>query len=89
MTKIHYPTTHFKILVDIITWALLIAILVIKQPIIVAFLAFSSLITIMLHFNIFEDTRDTNPLTRIDLGVQVVFILVGVVKAFMYGGGRY
>ncbi|KRN02701.1 hypothetical protein FD13_GL001695 [Levilactobacillus senmaizukei DSM 21775 = NBRC 103853] len=74
---------------DIITWALLIAILMIKQPIIVAFLAFSSLITIMLHFNIFEDTRDTNPLTRIDLGVQVVFILVGVVKAFIYGGGRY
>ncbi|MFC6275213.1 hypothetical protein ACFQET_06745 [Levilactobacillus tangyuanensis] len=89
MTKIHYPTTHLKILVDVMTWVLLIAIFVIKDPITVAFLAFSSLITIMLHFNIFEDTRDTNPLAKIDLGVQVAFIVVGVIKAFMYGGGRY
>jgi hypothetical protein len=54
--------------------------------VVVAFLCFSSLITAMIHFNVFESSADTNPLNRIDLAIQVIYLVASVAKAFIIGG---
>lgn len=89
MTTNRYPLNVAKIFVPIITVVLLLLMLSISDPVIVAFLCFSSLITTMLHFNVFEDTSDTHPLNRIDLVLQVVFLLASFFRAFILGATDY
>jgi len=86
MTDTKYPVTPLKIGVPILTVVLLLAMLFLQDPVTVAFLCFSSLITAMLHFNVFESTADKSPLNRIDLGVQVAFLVLSVVRALAMGG---
>lgn len=87
MTHVRYPATPLKIGVMILTLVMLAAMLLASNPILAAFLCFSSLITAMLHFNVFESTADTHSLNRIDLGIQITFLVLSIVKAFALGGG--
>ena len=87
MTHVRYPATPLKIGVMILTLVMLAAMLLASNPILAAFLCFSSLITAMLHFNVFETTADANPLHRIDLGIQVTYLVLSIIKAFVLGGG--
>ncbi|MCI1554410.1 MAG: hypothetical protein LKH74_10865 [Levilactobacillus sp.] len=86
MTQVRYPTTPLKIGVTILTVVMLLAMLLVPNPVVVAFLCFSSLITAMIHFNVFESSADTNPLNRIDLAIQVIYLVASVAKAFIIGG---
>ncbi|MGJ3706057.1 hypothetical protein ACLOC7_05595 [Levilactobacillus brevis] len=61
------------------------AMLLARNPILTAFLCFSSLITAMIHFNVIEDTADTQPLNRIDLILQVVFVVLSIGKVIVVG----
>ncbi|MCH5464184.1 hypothetical protein [Levilactobacillus tujiorum] len=88
MTETRFPTTPAKVFVPILTLVLFAAMLLLQTPQIVAFLCFSSLITAMLHFNVFESTTDANPLNRIDLTLQVVFLIVSIGRAFILGSGH-
>jgi len=40
----------------------------------------------MIHFNVFEDTADTQPLNRIDLILQVAFVALSIGKVIVVGG---
>jgi len=85
MTQDRYTVTPAKIGVSLLTLVLLFAMLFIQQPVIVAFLCFSSLITAMLHFNVFESTADTHPLNKIDLAIQVTYLILSIARAFIIG----
>ncbi|WP_125584113.1 hypothetical protein [Levilactobacillus cerevisiae] len=87
MTQVRYPATPLKIGVMLLTIVMLVAMLLVSNPVVAAFLCFSSLITAMLHFNVFETTADANPLNRIDLGIQVTYLVLSIIKAFVLGGG--
>ena len=63
-----------KISVSLITLLLLIWTLVDGNLIHLGILAFSSLVTTMLHFHYFESTDDKHPLNRIDFVLQLLFI---------------
>ncbi|NLR09436.1 MULTISPECIES: hypothetical protein [Lactobacillaceae] len=89
MTDTRFPTTPAKVFVPILTLVLLVAMLTLQDPQIVAFLCFSSLITAMLHFNVFESTSDSNPLNRIDFTIQIVFLISSIARAFIMGSGKY
>lgn len=89
MTETRFPTTPAKVFVLILTLVLFVAMLALQEPQIVAFLCFSSLITVMLHFNVFESTTDRNPLNRIDFTLQIVFLVSSIARAFILGGGNY
>lgn len=89
MTTTRYPLNVAKIFVPIITVVPLLLMFTVSDRIIVAFLCFSSLITTMMHFNVFEDTSDTHPLNRIDLVLQVVFLLASFFRAFVLGSADY
>jgi len=86
MTEARFSATPAKIGVIILTLVLLLAMLFLQDAKIVAFLCFSSLITAMLHFNVFESTTDANPLNRIDLTLQIVFLVASIGRAFILGG---
>lgn len=86
MIPVRYPVTPIKIGVTLLTIGLLMAMLLARNPILTAFLCFSSLITAMIHFNIFEDTADTQPLNRIDLILQVAFVVLSIGKVIVVGG---
>lgn len=87
MTQVRYPATPLKVGVMLLTIAMLVAMLLVSDPIIAAFLCFSSLITAMLHFNVFESTADGHLLNRVDLGIQVTYLVLAIIKAFAMGGG--
>ncbi|UIF28787.1 hypothetical protein KB236_09650 [Levilactobacillus brevis] len=89
MTETRFPTTPAKVIVPILTLVLLVAMLTLQTPQIVAFLCFSSLITAMLHFNVFESTTDRNPLNRIDFTLQIIFLISSIARAFIMGSGKY
>ncbi|KRL98280.1 hypothetical protein ACUIJQ_12750 [Levilactobacillus hammesii] len=88
MTETRFPATPAKIGVTILTLILFVAMLSFQTPQIVAFLCFSSLITAMLHFNVFESTTDSNPLNRIDLAIQIIFLVSSIARAFILGSGK-
>ena len=73
MIPARYPVTPIKIGVTLLTIGLLMAMLLARNPILTAFLCFSSLITAMIHFN------------RIDLILQVVFVVLSIGKVIVVG----
>lgn len=85
MTQVRYPATPLKIGVMVLTIVLFAAMLLVSDPVTAAFLCFSSLITAMLHFNVFESTADAHSLNRIDLGIQVAYLVASIIKAFILG----
>lgn len=75
-----------KISVSLITLFLLIWTLVDGNLIHLGILAFSSLVTTMLHFHYFESTDDKHSLNRIDFGLQLLFIFISIIKFFLISG---
>ena len=75
-----------KISVTLITLFLLIWTLVDGNLIHLGMLAFSSLVTTMLHFHYFESTYDKHPLNRIDFGLQLLFVFISLIKFFLISG---
>ena len=80
MKRIYYPITVSKVVVAVLTLGVLVGAIINGNEIVAVFLSLAALILAMLHFSVFEDTRDTHWLNRLDLGLQFVTVLVTIVR---------
>lgn len=80
MKRIYYPITVSKVAVAVMTLVVLIAAVINGNEIVAVFLSLAALILAMLHFSVFEDTRDTHWLNRVDFGLQFLTVIVTIVR---------
>lgn len=89
MEKTYYKTNLQKISLFLTTMLLLLISIFVNNALVLAFISFSSIITLMAHFNIFESINDTNKLNRNDLILQVLFIVISLIKFLVVSGASY
>ena len=76
MKIIYYKSNMAKVLSLLFNTVIFIVGIVINDPFYTAFALFLSLISVQLHFFVFEDTSDTNNLNRIDLFVSITSLFI-------------
>ncbi len=69
--------TFSKIVLLTVTVALLLSSLIIMNPLIDAFICFSSLVTLMFSFDVFDSIEGVN---KAMFALQVVFVVVSLIK---------
>lgn len=89
MEKTYYKTNLQKISLFLTTMLLFLISIFVNNALVLAFISFSSIITLMAHFNIFESINDTNKLNRNDLILQVLFIVISLIKFLVVSGASY
>ncbi len=66
-----------KVVLLVVTIALLLASLIIMNPLIDAFICFSSLVTLMFSFDVFDSTEGVN---KTVFALQIAFVVVSLIK---------
>lgn len=80
MNIVYYKTTWKKILLVSLTVVLLLTSLVTSNPLVLVYVSFASLLTLMFHFTLFEDTSDSNKINSVDFYLQIVLIVFSLLK---------
>lgn len=76
MEKIYYKANLQKVLVTILNSVVFLTGIFVQNTFYTAFALFLALIGVQLHFNVFEDTSDTNKLNNFDLYLSLISLLI-------------
>lgn len=83
MTKIYYPVNVAKIVMILFNLAILVAGLAVHDALWLSGVFFCDLIGVQSHFTVFEDTRDTNWVNRLDIWLSLLTLLFLLCKFFV------
>lgn len=75
MERIYYKTNISKTLVTIFNSLVFLSGLIVPSTFYTAFALFFALIGVQLHFNVFEDTADTNKLNKYDMYLSIISLV--------------
>lgn len=89
MKSIYYNANIIKIVVTTFNSFIFLTGVFVPVAIYTAFALFSSLIGVQLHFNVFEDTRDTNRLNQFDMCLSLASLFTLLVLFILRSMGNF
>ena len=75
MEKVYYKINIPKIFVTVFNSLVFLSGLIVPSTFYTAFALFFALIGVQLHFNVFEDTADTNMLNKYDMYLSIISLI--------------